>query len=331
MSRPAIAYAILLLGLAGCGYVGPVLPPSPRLPNTVANLQAIQRGDQIVITFTTPVRTTDNLAIKQLSDVDLRIGAASIPFDFDQWAAAAQRYDLDPPPPDDPDDPQPVAMEKTVPASAWIGKRVAVAVRTAVKKKDHYSSWSNRAVLEVVPPLKAPEAKAVATAHGVLVTWNTPGSGLEYRISRQGPGDQQPIELGTLKTSDYLDTTAQYDTPYTYSVIAAEHSAESLPSKPVSITPLDVFPPSVPTGITALPAPDSIEVTWQRSPEPDLKGYYLYRSVNGGPFERLADLLTLPTYSDQKVEHGKTYAYVVSAIDQKGNESAKSAPAEAVF
>jgi len=331
VSRSAIACAILYLVLVGCGYVGPVLPPSPQLPNTIANLEAIERGDQIVITFATPIRTTDNLAIKQFSEVDLRIGAASIPFDFDQWAAAAQRYDIEPPPPNDPDDPKPVAMEKTIPASPWIGKRVAVAVRTAVKKKDHYSSWSNRAVLQVVPPLKPPEAKAVATAHGVLVTWTVQGSGVEYRVSREGPGDQQPVELGTSKTQDYLDTTAQYDTPYTYIVVATEHSAESLPSKTVSITPIDKFPPSVPASITALPAPDSIEVSWQRSPEPDLKGYYLYRSVNGGPFERVADLLTLPTYSDRKVEHGKTYRYEVSATDQKGNESAKSAPAEAVF
>jgi fibronectin type 3 domain-containing protein len=93
----------------------------------------------------------------------------------------------------------------------------------------------------------------------------------------------------------------------------------------------DIFAPSVPASITALAGPDSIEVSWQRSPEPDLKGYYVYRSVNGGPFERQGGLVTVPTFSDHNVEHGKTYRYEVSAVDQKNNESGKSAAAQAVF
>jgi hypothetical protein len=327
----AIACLSWIFWLSGCGYVGPVLPPSPQLPQAITDLQAIERGDQIVITFSTPVRTTDNLAIKQFSEIDLRIGSASIPFDFDQWAATATQYSLTPPPPNDPDDPQPSPLKKTVPVSDWLNKRVAVAVRTAVKKTDHYSPWSNRVVLEVMTPLRPPQAKAIATADGVLLTWEPQGAEMEYRVYRQGPGDQAPVQIGTSKSTDYLDTATQYETAYTYTVVATKGSAESLTSKPIAIKPVDKFPPSVPASITALGGPESIEISWQRSPEPDLKGYYLYRSVNGGPFERIADLLTLPTYSDQKVEHGQTYRYEVSAIDQKGNESAKSAPAEAVF
>ena len=83
--------------------------------------------------------------------------------------------------------------------------------------------------------------------------------------------------------------------------------------------------------MTALAGPGSIEISWQRSPEKDLKGYYLYRSVNGSSFQRVNGPLTLPTYSDRDVEHGKTYRYAVSAFDQKGNESEKSAPAEVSF
>ena len=107
--------------------------------------------------------------------------------------------------------------------------------------------------------------------------------------------------------------------------------AESLPSKAGESTPKDIFPPSVPERMTALAGPDSVEVSWQRSPEPDLKGYYLYRSVNGAPFEQQGNLLMVPTYSDRDVQHGKTYRYEVSATDQKGNVSEKSAPAEVVF
>lgn len=322
---------VAFLLLCGCGYVGPVLPPSPQLPTAVTDLHAVERGDQIVITFSTPARTTDSLPIKQFSEIDLRIGSAGVPFDFDQWAASAQQYELTPPPPTDRDDPQAVAMTKTIPVDGWIGKHVVIAVRSAVKKTDHYSSWSNRAILNVIAPLEPPVLKVEATAQGILVRWAKQVSEARYVIYRQGPGDKQPVELGTSDALDYLDKSAQYDTHYTYTAIATKGSAESLSSQSIDITAIDTFPPSVPASITALAGPDSIEVSWQRSPESDLKGYYVYRSVNGGALERQGGLVSVPTFSDRNVEHGKTYRYEVSAVDQKNNESAKSAAAEAAF
>jgi fibronectin type 3 domain-containing protein len=323
--------AAVFLVLSGCGYVGPVLPPSPQLPTAVTDLHAIERGDQIVITFSTPIRTTDSLSIKRFTEIDLRIGATHTPFDFNQWAAGAQQYSLTPPPPNDRDNPQAVPMTKSIPASDWIGKHVVIAVRTAVRKTDHYSSWSNRAILNVIKPLEPPVVKAEATAQGVLVSWEKQVSGAQYTVYRQGPGEPQPVQIGTSDHPDYLDKTAQYDTQYTYTAIATKGSAESLTSNACEITPVDKFAPSVPASITALAGPDSIEVSWQRSPESDLKGYYVYRSVNGGPFERQGGLVSVPTFSDRHVEHGKTYRYEVSAVDQKNNESGKSAAAQTTF
>lgn len=325
-----LAVAALLV-LSGCGYVGPVLPPSPQIPTAVTDLHAIERGDQIVITFSTPIHTTDSLSIRRFSEIDLRIGAATVPFDFDQWAAGAQQYSLTPPPPNDRDNPQAVPFTKSILVDSLVGKHVAIAVRTAVKKTDHYSSWSNRAVLNVVTPLEPPVVKLEPTAQGVLVTWEKQVSGAQYRVYRQGPGDKQPVEIGTSDHPDYLDKSAQYDTHYFYTVIGTNGSAESLTSKPAEIQMSDTFAPSVPASITALSGPDSIEVSWQRSPESDLKGYYVYRSVNGSPFARQGGLVSVPTYSDHAVDHGKTYRYEVSAVDQKNNESGKSAPAQASF
>jgi len=326
-----LAIGGLMASLVGCGYVGPVVPPSPEIPAAVTDLAAVERGDKILITFNTPLRTTDNLSIRKFSEIDLRVGPASIPFDFDQWAAAARRYQLTPPAPNEKDFPRANPMSDAIPASEWSGKRIAIAVRTAVKRSDHYSPWSNRVVLTVVPPLQPPVITVEATAQGIRVGWSSEGEGLTYRVYRQGPGDKQPVQIGTSEKPEYVDTTAQYDTTYQYSVVAVHGSAESLMSKLVPITPKDVFPPSIPAGVTALAAPESIELSWQRSPESDLKGYYLYRSVDGSPFSKIGGLLQLPTYSDRDVEHGKTYRYEVSAVDQKDNESDKSKPAEVNF
>jgi hypothetical protein len=322
---------ILLLGLYGCGYVGPVLPPSPQLPLAVTDLTVIERGDQLVINFSTPPRTIDNLPVKEFSDLDLRIGPDVRPFDFDKWQDTATRYELTPPPSADPENPLAVPISKNVPAAVWVGKRVTVAVRTAIKKKDHYSAWSNRVVLDVIAPLQPPSVNKKSTLKGVELTWQNRDTALEYRIYRKDPGPNPPVQLGISKTNTFLDTTSQYETPYEYTVVAVRGNAESLPSEPVRITTSDTFPPSVPATVTALAAPNSIEVSWQRSPEPDLKGYLVYRSVNGGTFEPVGGLLNLPTFSDHQVEHGKTYAYRIAAVDQKNNPSDRSTAVQVHF
>jgi hypothetical protein len=321
-----------LLVLSGCGYVGPVLPPSAEIPAQVMDLTAVQRGDKIDIAFRTPPRTTDNVAVRHFSEIDLRIGPASVPFDFAAWAETAKQYPLPPPPPVDPADPQPIAMTTTIPVAGLLDKRVAVAVRTAIKNGDHYSSWSNRVVLNVTSPLNTPaQPTAAASADGVVLDWLSVAAAKSYRILRQGPSDKSMAEVGKVEETHFVDKTAQFDTPYSYEVIAGNGDAESQPSEIAKIMPVDTFPPSVPIGVNALAGPESIEVSWQRSPEADLAGYYIYRSVDNGEFERQGDLAGLPAYSDRRVEHGKGYRYQISSVDKKNNESARSAAAQVAF
>jgi hypothetical protein len=332
--RGALTLSLLgFLLFASCGYVGPVLPPSPQLPNAVTGLIAIQRGGDILIAFQTPPRTTDSLPVKSLSSVDLRIGpeVPPSPFDFDRWAASARQYPVPVPSLGDPNDPQAAPVSTTIPASDWEGRRVVVAVRTAVKKgEDHYSAWSNRVTLNVITPLSPPVVTAEPTAKGVLLHWQA-AAGVKYRVSRQGPAETAPVEVGIAEHDSYLDAGAQFDIKYTYTVVALQETAESLPSEPASIIPKDTFAPSVPSGLTALVGPGSIELAWQRSPESDLAGYYVYRSVNNSPLERVGSMTNLPLYSDHAVEAGKVYGYQVSSVDKKNNESDKCPAAEATF
>jgi hypothetical protein len=77
----------------------------------------------------------------------------------------------------------------------------------------------------------------------------------------------------------------------------------------------------------------SVTLTWQ-APAPVLGvtvvGYNLYRSTtSGGPFVKLASNLTTLCYEDRLVGSGRTYFYVVTAIDQAGRESRYSNEARA--
>ena len=308
-----------------------MLPPSPQLPTAVTDLAVFERGDQLLITFSTPPRTTDNLPIKEFGQIDLRVGPAITPFDLARWAANAKRYDVVFPPPNDPDNPLPQPMSQTVAIADWVGHRVAVAVRTSVKEKDHFSQWSNVARIEVIPVLNPPSIKLTPTAQGIRVSWTQAEPGITYEVFRQGPNDKEATSVGTTDKAEFIDTTSLYDTPYQYQAIARKGGAESLPSSTETITAVDVFPPSIPTGVTALATPGTIELSWQRSPESDTKGYYVYRSVNGGKFERVGDLVNVPTFSDHQVQHGNTYQYAISAVDQKNNESERSHPEDVHF
>ncbi len=320
------AFCLQFMLLLGCGYPGPVLPPSPEIPPPITDLAAVERGDKIIVTFRTPARTTDNVPIKRFNQIDLRIGPALVPFDFQSWAVTARQYPLEPPPPNDPVDPQPIAMTTPIPLEGLLDKHVAIAVRTSIKRGDYFSSWSNRIVLDVTRPLSPPtHLNAEASAPGVVLEWQAVDTAKAYRILRQAPVDKTPVEIGNAGQAHYVDTTSQFDVPYSYQVIALNGNAESLPSELAAITPKDTFAPTVPSRVTALAGPESVELSWQRSPEGDVAGYYVYRSVNDGPFERQGGIVSLPAFSDRKVEHGKTYRYQISSVDKANNESARSA------
>lgn len=327
-ARLAISSSLFVLSI-GCGYVGPIQPPSPQIPAQVKDLAAVQRGGKIEIAFHTPPRTTDNISIKKFLEIDLSIGAQPTPFNLVAWEKTAKPFLLPIPPPNDPLDPKPLPVTASLPIEDFVGKHVSVAVRTAVKEGDHYSSWSNRIELDVTEPVSTPaDVKIAASAAGVVVSWSPVASADHYRILRQAPNEKAFSEVGSTQDTNFIDAGSQFDVAYSYQVVALNAGAESAPTPPLQITPVDTFPPAVPSGVAALAGPESIELSWQRSPEADTAGYYIYRSVDGSPFTRLGDRVTLPTFSDRNIERGKTYRYQITAVDQKNNESDRSAIAE---
>jgi hypothetical protein len=329
--RSAGCALLLCLVLSGCGYVGPVVPPSPQIPNQITDLAVAEDGADIVVSFTTPARTLDNLAIERFSVIELRIGPDVQPMDVNRWADNAREFDLPLPPPNEKGVARPAPIRYKVPAAEWIGKRIAVAVRTAVKRDKDYSNWSNFERLDVIAPLAAPVLTVKATAQGYDLTWNDEGPGVTYRVFRQGANDQTPGLVGTSDKPEFVDRSAQFDVPYTYSVIAAKGATESPVSNKIPVNAHDIFPPAAPTGLTGIATGNAVELSWQRNPEPDMNGYFVYRSTNGGPFERQGGLINLPAYTDSKVQHGATYRYEVSAVDRTNNEGDKTAPLEIRF
>jgi len=106
---------------------------------------------------------------------------------------------------------------------------------------------------------------------------------------------------------------------------------ESEPSAPASGTPRDTQFPSIPTGLKLTLAPEgsAVNVSWSANYD-DAVEYKVYRFEEGT--WRLIATLTGGTlfFMDTGLMNGMPYAYVVTAIDEVGNESPYSERKEAV-
>jgi hypothetical protein len=325
--RPLICTLLAVLLLTGCGYIGEPLPPLLRIPARVTDLAAVQRGSNLIVQFSVPAVTTEGTLINKADRLDLRIGPSpGTTFNADAWAAGAKavggavvdngraRY--------------------LIPASEWMGKEVQIAVKV-IGANGRDAGWSNNAAVTVVPAPEQPlDLSARPDPQGVHLSWHAAAS--SYLVFRRGPEELHERDFALLGNSDkpeYTDATAEFGKTYSYVVQsiakAGKGQVESDLSKEIEIAPVDTFPPSVPTGLTAVPSTASIELVWERNPEPNLAGYRIYRALGSGPFERVSDTQELPTFSDHKIESGKVYRYAVSAVKRNGFESKLSAPVEA--
>jgi hypothetical protein len=290
----------------------------------VGDLAAVQRGARIVVQFTPPAKTTEGRTLVPPVRFDLRIGTAVAPFDPQTWAAEAREL-------------PPAAvrngMARTeIPSTAWTGRDVSLAVRT-IGANGKESGWSNFVNLTIVPPPQRPGAlKAEGTAEGVRLTWQ--GNEGDFVVLRREGAEGGFAPVAEAQQPEWLDRTAEFGKPYTYLVqrivkLGEDRTAQSELSDEASITPKDTYPPAMPGGLRVVAGPSSIELAWDRNAEPDLAGYRVYRSAAGGGWVKIADVSQVPAYSDRQVESGKTYQYAISAVDQAGNESPRSAAAEA--
>ena len=86
------------------------------------------------------------------------------------------------------------------------------------------------------------------------------------------------------------------------------------------------LPPSAPSITTIARGTSSLTVTWSGSPEPDVTGYRLWRSVDGSTYALVATVGSgTTTYTDSGLSDG-TYWYKVTALDLRGSSSHESLP-----
>jgi fibronectin type 3 domain-containing protein len=93
--------------------------------------------------------------------------------------------------------------------------------------------------------------------------------------------------------------------------------------------PVDTVAPAAILDVQAQVVQGTIEVTWGAGSEADLAGYRVYRSANGAA-ATLQSFTATTTFVDTNVFARTSYRYEVSAVDQAGNESTRTATLQIV-
>ena len=349
--------ALCAVALAGCGLPGAPLPPSLELPKPVTDLRAERQGSKVTLVWTPPRETTDRTAIRGIGATRIcraivAINATgSAPKGCETFVAAvnvapASRAEAHPPT---------TSFTDKLPEDMQSQHRLETAVYTVEVLNDHgrTAGESNPASVALAPTLPPPvDLRAELTRDYIVLTWTAApvttepaASGLSYgyRVSRQligGKAGSTTEDLWRTVGVRYFDRNFEWDQRYTYRVAAitsvpsdgAAVVAQGEWSAPVEIATKDVFPPVVPTGLQAVyteAGPDRfIDLTWLPSSSADVAGYNIYRWEAGAqPVKVNGELLKTPTWRDAGVAAGHRYYYAVTAVDTRGNESARSEPA----
>ncbi|MFI1869397.1 fibronectin type III domain-containing protein [Streptomyces jumonjinensis] len=190
---------------------------------------------------------------------------------------------------------------------------------------------ADRSVTSVdrTPPRKPSGLTAADGQPGIALAWKPVSEAKSYVVHRRWDddgGDNPLVKVATVASPSWLDATAKEDLHYSYWVTAVDGRGNaSAKSAPARVARGD-HAPSAPTGLKTTTRATGVELTWKAPASPialDLTRYRIYRG------SRLVDEVSArqTSFTDTRVKQGTSYAYTVTAVDQAGHQSARSAPA----
>jgi fibronectin type 3 domain-containing protein len=222
---------------------------------------------------------------------------------------------------------------------------------------------SNQVHVSLVRTLPPPgDLQAHVAKQGVVLTWTgvslptplPPRVHYVYRVYRHAEGSTEQLLAGEV-TADrgtgftLTDANIEWEKTYEYRVETVtvidgatvaeltkpQVQVEGDDSPEIRVVADDVFPPSVPSALQAVfsgPGQQAfVDLVWAPVSDFDLAGYNIYRHEEGtAPIKLNAELVKTPAYRDANVMPSKKYVYSVSAVDVRGNESARSEEASEV-
>jgi len=347
--------------ITGCGTPGTPLPPSLNLPDRVTDLTAVRTGSQVALTWTMPKKNTDKLLIKGNIPVEICRKEATESCDVAPrgltFAPGAKGAFTDTLPAETAAGPARslvyfVELNSARGRSAGASNIALVLAGEAPSAVAGLSAQVRKGgvALRWTADIQQPST-TVIRLHRKLLTPRADAKPKEQTGLLAPP--PEPLERTLLVDSGAqagqypdraLDKEVRFGQVYEYRAqrvarVTVDGKTLELAgrlSAPVRVEAIDVFPPAVPTGLAAVAsvanatAGPSIDLSWQPVTDADLAGYAVYRRESGAAWQRIspAQPVVGPAFHDSNVQPGHSYSYAVSAIDQGGHESARSAETE---
>ena len=360
-SVASLGLIMAALLVPGCGTPGAPQPPSLNLPDRVEDLAAVRSGSAVSLTWTMPKKNTDKLLLKDdveaavcrksatgscdtVGGVRLKPGAKGafsemLSSGLASGSPRALSYFVE--------------LKNRYGRSAGLSNAAVVLAGEApppvenltaeVRKDGVVLHWSPDATQEqinavrlhrrLLTPASAKPKEGLLAPHPEAIEQNllVDSANAENTPAVRAPDRALDKDIRFGQTYEYR---AQRVARVPFDGQTLELAGEL--SAPVRVEASDIFPPAVPTGLAAvaiLGAPGTeaaIDLSWQPAPDADLAGYAVYRREGDTAWQRVspAQPLVAPAFHDTQVQPGRTYAYAVSATDQGGNESARSAEAQ---
>jgi hypothetical protein len=315
------------------------MPPSLKLPDPVNDLTAVRTGNEVLLSWKMPKKNTDKLLLKGAIPVRVCRKEGSgvcvpVPGDLVFPPEAAGSF------------------KETLPQALATGEPRLLSYFVELPNRNGRSAGLSNAALVLAgeAPRWTPDHPGESIRlHRRLLT-PKPESTPKAQKGPMAPAPE-PVEENLLVDADSgaapdraLDSGIHFGEIYEFRaqrIARVDADGKTLEldgpfSEPVRVEAKDIFPPNVPTGLVAVATighagvETAIDLSWQAVNDADLAGYAVYRREGDGPWQRIspAQPLVPPGFHDPHVESGHTYRYAVTAIDQGGHESARSAETE---
>ena len=312
MKHPVPVVLFIALLASGCGKVGDPRPPKIRRPAAILDLKATQDKTNVVLTWTNPQRYVDGSNATDLLTVRILQNGTLLTTVPVSGPGKPQTYSID--------------------TRGALGTTPVYTLEVVTErgKKSAVSTEARIAVMEL--PGIVSNLKGGMDQHRIRLEWQVPTEnplGAEVYQVRREDNAFPPVTVTELF---WEDRSAEPGKTYRYVVTAGKGTASPVfgpPSPPLSVLAKDEVRPAAPKGLTPPVVSDSgANLQWNPNTEEDVAGYYVYRSDNPeSGWVQLGGLWQATYYPDAGYRPGSFYS--VSAVDEAGNTSDKSAPVRA--
>lgn len=305
-----LAAGCAALALVACGKKGDPLPPLLPIPAAAEDLTVQQRGSELILRFAYPRTTAAGQPLGALERIEV----------YELVRPALERRADEPGAPEEeaPHEdvaPEVMAGEETpaeeVAAGEVPGQPHAEISETALPgpTEPQPGATPPGAPRWLAPPIDARELAAAAT---VVVTLR------ERELADAVRGDRLvlslPLELPPAPADETVPPNARY-----YAIrTVAEGGFESALSNRAGIVP--EVPPPPPTGLTADPRADGIEIGWKWDDGVEIAGFAVYRRLAterdfGEPLRLVGPAQS--SFTDAGARYGQRYLYAVTAVARR--------------